>query len=52
VAPDATIDGQRVYDLAMGSEEGLALVLAHLKEAFVAKKTPRRQWALDRTSEG
>ena len=41
---DGTVDGQRVYDLAMGSEEGLALVLAHLEEVFAAKKgAPRRR---------
>ena len=50
---DGMLDGQRVYDLAMGSEEGLALVLARLEEIFVDKNAaPRRQWASNRTSEG
>lgn len=50
---DFALDGKRAYDLAMGSEEGLALVLAHLEEVYVAKKAaPRRQWASNRTSEG
>src|SRR5688572_17873018 len=38
---DGKLDGQRAYELAMGSEEGLALVLAHLEEVFKAK--PRRR---------
>ena len=50
---DGTLNGQRVFDLAISSEQGLALVLAHLEEVFVAKKAaPRRQWASNRTSEG
>lgn len=38
---DGLLDGQRVYDLAMDSEEGLALVLAHLEQVY--KATPRRR---------
>lgn len=36
---EGTIDGQPVYDLAIGSEEGLALVLAHLEQAYKDAKT-------------
>ena len=40
---EGTIDGQRVSELAMGSEEGLAIVLAHLEKVFLAKNNPKRR---------
>jgi hypothetical protein len=40
---DGKLDGERAYDLAMGSEEGLALVLAHLEEIFMSRNGPKRK---------
>jgi hypothetical protein len=41
---DGTIDGHRVYELAMGSEQGLAQVLGELEQIYREKQgSPRRQ---------